>query len=386
MDKARKETNQPPSDFIWNDLTDPGPIRMMDYWTCFSKSGHQRRSDAGDRGKGQDHFRGGGEQFCPLARRVQEPASRRAGRLSQDCLGGLNGRPVVREFLPRPNSEGFRRVYRRGAGSGYWIIENSMMRTVTGIMLLSDPRFRWRASTQFGKTGFPTQEDYCRDNPKAAMCPNGRPISADNPLVFYTLQPDAIHPVNMKAARERPTVRYNIRSRTAPQRPVRTPVTEMALQDWRFSHQSPAMLMSINIGSLLQSPMWAQLFSAFGAEGSSLQTAAIDKIRCGIERRRSDTGFDQRERREEFVGAGIGQGQYGQRERRVAAVEPRTQVKRIDAITTLIGEGGSLGVCEHADAKQDSAVELQSAAANGHAGGAEVTTPGLGSIRGNWFR
>jgi creatinine amidohydrolase len=39
MDKARKEMNLPPSDFIWNDLTDPGPIRMMDYWTCFSKSG-----------------------------------------------------------------------------------------------------------------------------------------------------------------------------------------------------------------------------------------------------------------------------------------------------------------------------------------------------------
>ena len=39
MDKARKETNQPPSEFIWNDLTDPGPVRMMDYWTRFSKSG-----------------------------------------------------------------------------------------------------------------------------------------------------------------------------------------------------------------------------------------------------------------------------------------------------------------------------------------------------------
>ena len=39
MDKARRETGQPPSDFIWNDLTDPGPIRMMDYWSCFSKSG-----------------------------------------------------------------------------------------------------------------------------------------------------------------------------------------------------------------------------------------------------------------------------------------------------------------------------------------------------------
>ena len=29
MDKARKETNQPDSDFIWNDLTDPGPVRIM---------------------------------------------------------------------------------------------------------------------------------------------------------------------------------------------------------------------------------------------------------------------------------------------------------------------------------------------------------------------
>ena len=39
MDKAQKEQGVPQSDFIWQDLTDPGPIRMMDYWTCFSKSG-----------------------------------------------------------------------------------------------------------------------------------------------------------------------------------------------------------------------------------------------------------------------------------------------------------------------------------------------------------
>jgi creatinine amidohydrolase len=39
MDKARKEMDQPASEFIWSDLTDPGPIRMMDYWTKFSKSG-----------------------------------------------------------------------------------------------------------------------------------------------------------------------------------------------------------------------------------------------------------------------------------------------------------------------------------------------------------
>jgi creatinine amidohydrolase len=39
MDKARKDIGLPASDFIWNDLTDPGPIHMMDWWTRFSKSG-----------------------------------------------------------------------------------------------------------------------------------------------------------------------------------------------------------------------------------------------------------------------------------------------------------------------------------------------------------
>ena len=39
MQKARKEINMPPSDFMWSDLLDGPPIRLMDYWTCFSKSG-----------------------------------------------------------------------------------------------------------------------------------------------------------------------------------------------------------------------------------------------------------------------------------------------------------------------------------------------------------
>ncbi|MDX1982079.1 MAG: creatininase family protein [Bryobacteraceae bacterium] len=39
FDKAVKEQEMPASDFIWSDLIDGGPIRMMDYWTCFSKSG-----------------------------------------------------------------------------------------------------------------------------------------------------------------------------------------------------------------------------------------------------------------------------------------------------------------------------------------------------------
>lgn len=39
MQKAKKETGMPPSDFIWMDLTDGPPVRFMDHWTRFSKSG-----------------------------------------------------------------------------------------------------------------------------------------------------------------------------------------------------------------------------------------------------------------------------------------------------------------------------------------------------------
>jgi creatinine amidohydrolase len=39
MDKACKEMEQPASDFIWSDLLNPGPVRMMDWWTRFSKTG-----------------------------------------------------------------------------------------------------------------------------------------------------------------------------------------------------------------------------------------------------------------------------------------------------------------------------------------------------------
>lgn len=39
MDKARKETGMPKSDFFWMDLVDGPPLRLMDHWTRFSKSG-----------------------------------------------------------------------------------------------------------------------------------------------------------------------------------------------------------------------------------------------------------------------------------------------------------------------------------------------------------
>src|SRR5207244_1689640 len=39
-------------------------------------------------------------------------------------------------------------------------------------------------------------------------------------------------------------------------------ITPVALQDWRFSHSSPALLISVNIASLLRSPVWNNLLPA----------------------------------------------------------------------------------------------------------------------------
>jgi creatinine amidohydrolase/Fe(II)-dependent formamide hydrolase-like protein len=68
MDKARKETNQPPSEFVWNDLTDPGPVRMMDYWTCFSKSGVNGYPTLATAQKGKQNFDAVVSNFVEFAR------------------------------------------------------------------------------------------------------------------------------------------------------------------------------------------------------------------------------------------------------------------------------------------------------------------------------
>ena len=39
MDQAVKEMEMPKSEFIWLDLLEGSPIRFMDYWTGFSKTG-----------------------------------------------------------------------------------------------------------------------------------------------------------------------------------------------------------------------------------------------------------------------------------------------------------------------------------------------------------
>ena len=68
MHKARKEMGQPSSDFIWSDLTDPGPIRMMDYWTRFSKSGVNGDPTLATQEKGRIIFEAVVRNFVRFAR------------------------------------------------------------------------------------------------------------------------------------------------------------------------------------------------------------------------------------------------------------------------------------------------------------------------------
>ena len=88
MDKARKETGQPASDFIWSDLTDPGPIRMMDYWTCFSKSGTNGDPTLATPEKGKIIFEAVVQNFVRFAREFKtRPRGERVDYHKSDWKG-----------------------------------------------------------------------------------------------------------------------------------------------------------------------------------------------------------------------------------------------------------------------------------------------------------
>jgi creatinine amidohydrolase len=68
MDKARKEMEQPQSEFIWSDLLNPGPVRMMDIWTRFSKTGVNGDPTLATAEKGRVIFEAVVENFVKFAR------------------------------------------------------------------------------------------------------------------------------------------------------------------------------------------------------------------------------------------------------------------------------------------------------------------------------
>ena len=68
MEKACKEMEQPASDYMWSDLLNPGPIRMMDWWTRFSKSGVNGDPTVASAEKGKVIFEAVVENFVKMAR------------------------------------------------------------------------------------------------------------------------------------------------------------------------------------------------------------------------------------------------------------------------------------------------------------------------------
>jgi creatinine amidohydrolase len=71
-DKARREMTLPKSDFIWMDLIDGPPIRLMDHWTRFSKSGVNGDPTLATAEKGQIIFEAVVNNFVRLVREFKE--------------------------------------------------------------------------------------------------------------------------------------------------------------------------------------------------------------------------------------------------------------------------------------------------------------------------
>ncbi len=135
-------------------------------------------------------------------------------------------------------------------------------------------------------------------------------------------------------------------SRTSPTaaQPANDPVSAMALQDWRFSHPTPALLVSINFGSSLQSPLWASLLSALGAGGEELKVAAIERARSalgGIGQLLVSISFNGTQNPSALV---LAKGNVDSAASTWLISSPGTQFKRIDAVTTLAGDPNSIAL------------------------------------------
>jgi len=111
-----------------------------------------------------------------------------------------------------------------------------------------------RTSTAPCKTLIREQQDkYCRDNPKDSSCGETK-----KPIDIEALTgPKYRPPGGVPSTGPRRTARPN----TAPE-----PMIPVALHDWRFAHPSPALLLSVNIRSLLKSPIWGTLLPVPAAD------------------------------------------------------------------------------------------------------------------------
>ena len=72
MDKAVKDIGMPESEFIWMDLMKGSPVRMMDQWTRFSKSGVYGDATIATAQKGEKFFEATVEGFLRLVKEFKK--------------------------------------------------------------------------------------------------------------------------------------------------------------------------------------------------------------------------------------------------------------------------------------------------------------------------
>src|SRR5258708_3298300 len=80
---------------------------------------------------------------------------------------------------------------------------------------------------------YKNNEEYCRDNPKMPTCINKGPID------FSSITNPGYYDPNKKSTPSRGATQH----RTTQSQPAQISLpAQVALQDWRFSHPTPAML------------------------------------------------------------------------------------------------------------------------------------------------
>jgi hypothetical protein len=166
--------------------------------------------------------------------------------------------------------------------------------------------------------GYKNQEEYCRENPKMPTCIKMQPLTVD------ALRGGLYDP--KKSSSSAPAPR---RASTPPARIQWTAPNPVALRDWRFSHPSPAILMSLNFGSLSQSPLWNRLLSGW-AEPADIEDSR--KALAGAGQALLSIRPNGGAMSVLMLARGGLAGSLG------ASLGPGMQSKRIDEITTLAGD------------------------------------------------
>ena len=216
-----------------------------------------------------------------------------------------------------------------------------MFRILFGLVSLT--LLSWSGFGQSGSVfkSYKTHEDYCRDNPKMPTCLKIGPLDNLSEAGLYK-GPIIGAPITGRpktgGATRRPA------SSQQRQQPLqRRSAADVTLHDWRFSHQSPAMLVNVNIKSLVQSPIWTSLFSTWTAGGA----VELDKARSAL----SDIGqvlisiSPSRTKSPSVLMMAMGNvdSALGAMLRSGAGME----AKRLNAFSMLIGDPDSLQMASH---------------------------------------